>query len=129
MAKTRTRKILTSHHRHYGEGRTSSRPTHVIPAKTGIALAVVAPEQKLFVCPRRPNYFLFACSHLRGSACKWTPFYVSRNEIARSNTDADKYRLYRLFDFRVKPRAFQLPGAIGNHCALDPVTYLASFST
>lgn len=57
-----------------------------------------------------------------------TPFYVSRNEIARSNADADKYRLYRLFDFRVKPRVFQLPGAIGSHCALDPVTYLARFS-
>jgi hypothetical protein len=57
-----------------------------------------------------------------------TPFYVSRNEIARSNADADKYRLYRLFDFREKPRVFQLPGSIDVHCTLDPVTYLASFT-
>jgi hypothetical protein len=57
-----------------------------------------------------------------------TPFYVSRNEIARSNADADKYRLYRLFDFREKPRVFQLPGSIETHCKLDPVTYLASFN-
>lgn len=57
-----------------------------------------------------------------------TPFYVSRNEIARSNADADKYRLYRLFDFREKPKVFQLPGSIETHCKLDPVTYLARFN-
>ena len=57
-----------------------------------------------------------------------TPFYVSRNEIARSNSDADKYRLYRLFDFREKPKVFQLPGSIESHCRLDPVTYLARFN-
>jgi hypothetical protein len=57
-----------------------------------------------------------------------TPFYVSRNEIARSNVDAEKYRLYRLFDFREKPRGFQLPGSIQAHCKLDPVTYLARFN-
>jgi hypothetical protein len=57
-----------------------------------------------------------------------TPFYVSRNEIARSNADADKYRLYRLFDFREKPRVFQLPGSIEAHCKLDPVMYLARFN-
>ena len=56
-----------------------------------------------------------------------TPFYVSRNEMARSNADADKYHLYRLFDFREKPRVFQLPGSIERHCRLDPVTYLARF--
>lgn len=57
-----------------------------------------------------------------------TPFYVSRNEIARSNADADTYQLYRLFDFRERPRVFQLPGAIDGHCTLDPVTYLARFN-
>ncbi|OOG40808.1 DUF3883 domain-containing protein [Rhodanobacter sp. C05] len=57
-----------------------------------------------------------------------TPFYVSRNEIARSNADAEKYRLYRLFDFREKPRVFQLSGSIEAHCKLDPVTYLARFN-
>ncbi len=59
---------------------------------------------------------------------EFTPFYVSRNELARSNADADKYRLYRLFDFREKPRVFQLPGSIEAHCRLDPVTYLARFN-
>ena len=58
-----------------------------------------------------------------------TPFYVSRNEIARSNNAADKYHLYRLFDFRHKPRVFQLPGSIESNCRLDPVTYLARFGS
>ena len=54
-----------------------------------------------------------------------TPFFVSRNELARSETDAECYRLYRLFDFRERPRLFDLPGAIAAHCQLAPVSYLA----
>lgn len=54
-----------------------------------------------------------------------TPFYVSRNELARSRADSARYQLYRLFDFREKPRLFALPGAITEHCQLDPVSYLA----
>ncbi len=56
---------------------------------------------------------------------KLTPFYVSRNEVARSSQDAERYHLYRLFDFRGRPRLFDLPGMIENHCRLDPVSYLA----
>jgi hypothetical protein len=54
-----------------------------------------------------------------------TPFYVSRNELARSNADAEIYRLYRVFDFRDRPRLFDLPGAIGASCDLEPASYLA----
>lgn len=54
-----------------------------------------------------------------------TPFYVSRNELARSEADAPTYHLYRVFDFRRKPRLFNLPGTITSHCQLDPVSYLA----
>lgn len=54
-----------------------------------------------------------------------TPFYVSRTELARSEADAAQYHLYRLFDFRDKPRLFSLPGAISGNCTLDPVSYLA----
>ncbi|MGB0134902.1 DUF3883 domain-containing protein [Dokdonella sp.] len=54
-----------------------------------------------------------------------TPFFVSRNEIARSEVDAEHYRLYRLFDFRDRARVFELTGAIAAHCQLDPLTYLA----
>jgi len=35
--------------------------------------------------------------------------------------------LYRLFEFRAAPRLFELPGAVENHCLLDPSTFSASF--
>ena len=54
-----------------------------------------------------------------------TPFYVSRNELSRSEADAEQFHLYRLFDFRDKPRLFDLPGAIPAHCRLEAVSYLA----
>ncbi|MCB1627109.1 MAG: DUF3883 domain-containing protein [Xanthomonadales bacterium] len=54
-----------------------------------------------------------------------TPFYVSRNELARSSTDADSFHLYRLFDFRRQPRLFDLPGPISTHCRLDAVSFSA----
>lgn len=54
-----------------------------------------------------------------------TPFYVSRNELARSKADADQYRLYRLFDFRRKPKIFEIQGEIAANCDLQAVSYLA----
>lgn len=58
-----------------------------------------------------------------------TPFFVSRNELARSERDAEQYQLYRLFDFRDRPRVFSLPGAIAGHCQLDAATYLARLAS
>lgn len=55
-----------------------------------------------------------------------TPFYISRNELARSQHDADIYRLYRVFDFRQRPRLFSIEGDIEQWCRLAPVTYLAT---
>lgn len=57
-----------------------------------------------------------------------TPFFVSRNELARSEADTDQYQLYRLFDFRDRPRLFALPGRISMHCQLEAVSYLARLS-
>lgn len=57
-----------------------------------------------------------------------TPFFVSRNELARSNADAERYQLYRVFDFRGRPRVFNLPGAIATHCRLDPTSFLAQLA-
>lgn len=54
-----------------------------------------------------------------------TPFFVSRNELARSEADAERYHLYRVFDFRNRARLFQLPGAIAASCTLEATTYLA----
>lgn len=53
------------------------------------------------------------------------PFYVSRNEVAFSEFQPEQFHLYRVFEFRQKPKLFDLPGVISNHCNLDPVSYLA----
>ena len=57
-----------------------------------------------------------------------TPFYVTRNEIARSEVDSEAYHLYRVFDFRKHPRVFAVPGAITTSCDLQAVSYLARLS-
>ncbi|MET0892912.1 MAG: DUF3883 domain-containing protein [Pseudoxanthomonas sp.] len=57
-----------------------------------------------------------------------TPFYVSRNEVARSQTQSEDFHLYRLFEFRKQPRLFDLPGMISQSCRLDAVSYLARVS-
>ncbi len=54
-----------------------------------------------------------------------TPFYVSRNELVRSEKDGESFHLYRLFGFRNKPKLFDLPGPISGRCHLQPVSYLA----
>lgn len=54
-----------------------------------------------------------------------TPFYVTRNEVARSERDAAQYQLYRVFDFRKVPRFFALQGAIKQSCELDAVSWKA----
>jgi hypothetical protein len=57
-----------------------------------------------------------------------TPFFVSRGELALSRGVKDQFHLYRLFEFRKAPRLFDLPGALDQHCVLDPVSYRASFN-
>jgi Domain of unknown function (DUF3883) len=59
---------------------------------------------------------------------KETPFFVSRNEIALSKVEKERFHLYRLFEFRKAPQLFDLPGQLDQHCVLDPVTFKASFS-
>jgi hypothetical protein len=58
---------------------------------------------------------------------KQTPFFLSRNELDFSKAAHDRYHLYRVFEFRRQPRMFDLVGAVGGNCMLDPVTYRASF--
>ncbi|MSR09956.1 MAG: DUF3883 domain-containing protein [Gammaproteobacteria bacterium] len=55
-----------------------------------------------------------------------TPFFVSRNEVQVSVERQDDYSLYRVFDFRSKPRIFTLPGSLDGSCVLNPVQYRAS---
>ena len=55
------------------------------------------------------------------------PFFISKNEVAFSNSNQDQYALYRLFTYRTKPRFFVLPGDIQSHCSLEPRVFRASF--
>lgn len=56
-----------------------------------------------------------------------TPFFVSANEARFARDHGDRFRLYRLFDFRAAPRMFELAGPVEHHCLLDAVTFRASF--
>lgn len=57
-----------------------------------------------------------------------TPFFVSKQELDFAKSNENSYKLYRVFEFRVSPRLFELSGRIDNHCLLDPVSYRAQFS-
>ena len=54
---------------------------------------------------------------------KSLPFYVSANELEFSREKADRFRLYRLFDFSSRPRLFELPGPLDARCRIDPVQF------
>ncbi len=55
-----------------------------------------------------------------------TPFFVSRNELAVSEANAERYHLYRVFELRAKARLFTLPGAFSSTCQMEPSTYQAA---
>lgn len=59
---------------------------------------------------------------------KETPFFITKNEVDLSRSEADHFQLYRLFDFRKEPHLFSFRGAVDNHCYLDPITFHARFS-
>jgi len=54
-----------------------------------------------------------------------TPFFVSRNEVAVSRKERERYRVYRVFDFRRNPRFFQRCGQIDQMFSLEPAQYEA----
>ncbi len=58
---------------------------------------------------------------------KYQPFLITKNEVAFSASRADRYVLYRVFNFRSDPRLFLLPGNIEHHVNLSPRLYSASF--
>lgn len=55
----------------------------------------------------------------------FTPFFVTRNEVAVSSTQHESYALYRLFDFVGDPRLYVLPGSLQESARLQPETYRA----
>ena len=58
---------------------------------------------------------------------KLTPFYISVGEIRFSSANRHAYHLYRLFDFRRRPKLFMLPGDVRQHVRLDAINYRAHF--
>ncbi len=59
---------------------------------------------------------------------KETPFFATSSELRFAENHADRFSLYRLFEFRKAPKCYTLPGLIQDHCALDPVTFRCSFT-
>jgi hypothetical protein len=59
---------------------------------------------------------------------KYQPFFISENEVEYSRDYTNQYSLYRVYDFKQKPRLFQLAGAVDQHVNLRAKTYKASFS-
>ena len=56
---------------------------------------------------------------------KRTPFYISAGEIRFSKANSDAYQLYRVFEFRERPRLFTLPGDVERHVTLRATNYRA----
>lgn len=47
---------------------------------------------------------------------KEAPFYFTRNELGFSRDNSNNYRLYRVFEFKRRPRFYQLRGALDESC-------------
>jgi len=59
---------------------------------------------------------------------KYQPFYLSKNELSFSKNNADKFSLYRVFQFKSDPRIFSMRGEVDKYVNLDAETYRAYFS-
>jgi len=59
---------------------------------------------------------------------KEAPFFVSRGEVRFAQEHTEAFHIYRLFEFRKSPKMFDLPGAVDNHCLMNPVSYICEFS-
>ena len=56
-----------------------------------------------------------------------TPFFISRNEHRFAERNADNFCLFRVFNFRKEPRAFELNGPLERFLRLSTETYRADF--
>lgn len=56
----------------------------------------------------------------------FTPFFVSRNEVAVSREASERYHLYRAFDFRSQPKLFTKPGPMDSSFQLEASQFLAT---
>lgn len=51
------------------------------------------------------------------------PFYLTRNELERSRKDAERYRIYRVYDLQDEPRLFVLEPPFEEVCNMEPVEW------
>ncbi len=56
-----------------------------------------------------------------------TPFWISENERRVSVRNPNEFRLTRLFDFAIQPKAFLLRPPLTDHVRLHPTQYRATF--
>jgi len=59
---------------------------------------------------------------------RYSPFFVSANELDFSEKHQANYHLHRVFQFRDDPRLFTLPGSVKSNFILSPTEYRASLS-
>lgn len=57
-----------------------------------------------------------------------TPFFMTRNEKSFAEECDDRYRICRLYDFRRRPKGFELSPPLENHLFFRTETYRASFN-
>ena len=57
-----------------------------------------------------------------------TPFFMTRNEKSFAEECDDRYRIFRLYDFRRSPKGFELSPPLEKHLFFRTETYRASFS-
>lgn len=55
-----------------------------------------------------------------------TPFFASDHEVKVSRLERHRYHVYRLFDFKQRPRCYILEGAIDENCILNPASFRCS---
>lgn len=56
-----------------------------------------------------------------------TPFYISRNETEFSREAGDRFKLFRLYNFRREPKAFEMIGSVDKYVRLTAEQYRADF--
>ena len=57
---------------------------------------------------------------------KFFPFYVTANEVRCSEDVADRFHLFRVFDFARTTRVYILTGSLKENCQLEPTQYRAT---
>lgn len=55
-----------------------------------------------------------------------TPFHITRNELEVADSRRDAWHLVRLWDFRRKPRAFEISPPLEPHVELTPTIFQAN---